>query len=122
MFRIIRRLFLFYHLHVKPAILDQPPCPPPPGSSLIPMLLNEYLFPASKLASEPLPDSPNPSSPARTHSAKCTGQSSRLAAYELLVLLARGCQENLDILVEFLVSRELMGDFTNLWFPIFGNI
>ena len=73
------------------------------GKILIPDLLNQFLFPASKLIAEgmkrasflPIPTNFNP---------KCSQSESRLAAYALLIELVTDCKENLEAVVKQLIS------------------
>ncbi|KAK8401660.1 hypothetical protein O3P69_001054 [Scylla paramamosain] len=73
------------------------------GTTLIPLLIFEYLFPASKLVQEGGlgMDSLTAS---KNYWAKCTGKESRHAAYHLLVQLVMGSQQNLEALVGHLVT------------------
>lgn len=70
---------------------------------LIPLLITEYLFPASKLVLESGPGQDSLSA-SRNYSAKCTGKESRLAAYHLLVHLVTNSEQNLTRLAGQLVS------------------
>lgn len=73
------------------------------GAMLIPLLITEYLFPASKLVLESGPGQDSLSA-SRNYSAKCTGKESRLAAYHLLVHLVTNSEQNLTRLAGQLVS------------------
>ncbi|KAK7081025.1 Ubiquitin carboxyl-terminal hydrolase 24 [Halocaridina rubra] len=73
------------------------------GATLIPLLITEYLFPASKLVLETEPGQDSLSA-SRNYWAKCTGKESRIAAYELLVLLVVNSLKNMTTLAGLLVS------------------
>lgn len=73
------------------------------GATLIPILVFEYLFPASKLVMEGGSEQDSLSA-SRNYWAKCTGKESRLAAYQLLVHLVTRCERNLTALAGHLVS------------------
>lgn len=70
---------------------------------LIPDLLNQYLFPASKLIAEGLKRS-NPTTTPTNFNPKCSQSESRLAAYALLLELVLECKENLEAVVKQLIS------------------
>jgi len=70
---------------------------------LIPDLLNQYLFPASKLIAEGLKRS-NPMTTPTNFNPKCSQSESRLAAYALLLELVLECKENLEAVVKQLIS------------------
>ncbi|XP_068228806.1 LOW QUALITY PROTEIN: ubiquitin carboxyl-terminal hydrolase 24-like [Palaemon carinicauda] len=73
------------------------------GATLIPLLITEYLFPASKLVLETSPEQDSLSA-SRNYWAKCTGRESRIAAYELLVHLVTNSEQNMTTLSSQLVS------------------
>lgn len=73
------------------------------GTTLIPLLIFEYLFPASKLVLEGGLGMDSLSA-SKNYWAKCTGKESRHAAYHLLVQLVVSSQQNLTVLVGHLVS------------------
>lgn len=70
---------------------------------MIPDLLNQYLFPASKLIAEGLKRSNFLSTPANINP-KCSRSESRLAAYALIIELVFECKENLETVVKQLIS------------------
>lgn len=74
-----------------------------PGTTLIPLLISEYLFPASKLVLEGGLGMDSLSA-SKNYWAKCTGKESRHAAYHLLTQLVVSSQQNLTALVGHLVS------------------
>lgn len=73
------------------------------GTNLIPLLISEYLFPASKLVLEGGLGMDSLSA-SKNYWAKCTGKESRHAAYHLLAQLVVSSQQNLTVLVGHLVS------------------
>ncbi|KAI9556016.1 hypothetical protein GHT06_018579 [Daphnia sinensis] len=73
------------------------------GKLLIPDLLNQYLFPASKLIAEGLKRSSFLSTPTNINP-KCSQTESRLAAYALIIELVFECRENLEAIVKQLIS------------------
>lgn len=72
--------------------------------NLIPLLVLEYLFPASKLVLEGGSSQQDSSDARGNYWAKCTGKESRVAAYQLLVHLVTNSEKNMVALVEHLVS------------------
>jgi ubiquitin carboxyl-terminal hydrolase 9/24 len=70
---------------------------------LIPDLLNQFLFPASKMIAEGLKRTSFLATPTNFNP-KCCQPESRLAAYALIVELATGSRENLESVVKQLVS------------------
>lgn len=72
--------------------------------NLIPLLVLEYLFPASKLVLEGGSSQQDSSDARGNYWAKCTGKESRVAAYQLLVHLVTNSEKNMVALVELLVS------------------
>lgn len=72
--------------------------------NLIPLLVLEYLFPASKLVLEGGSSQQDSSNARGNYWAKCTGKESRVAAYQLLVHLVTNSEKNMVALVELLVS------------------
>ncbi|KAK4305331.1 hypothetical protein Pmani_022773 [Petrolisthes manimaculis] len=74
------------------------------GVNLIPLLVLEYLFPASKLVLEGGSSQQDSSGARGNYWAKCTGKESRVAAYQLLVHLVTNSEKNMVTLVELLVS------------------
>ncbi|XP_022101626.1 ubiquitin carboxyl-terminal hydrolase 24-like isoform X2 [Acanthaster planci] len=66
------------------------------GKQLLDKLLNEFLFPASRLI---LDSSSNPDklNPQAEHSPKISGRESRVAAFDLLLVLCEDCPENLQL-------------------------
>jgi hypothetical protein len=70
---------------------------------LIPDLLNQYLFQASKLIAEGLKRASFLSTPANINP-KCSQSESRLAAYALIIELVFECKENLEAVVKQLIS------------------
>ncbi|XP_069185948.1 ubiquitin carboxyl-terminal hydrolase 24 isoform X1 [Procambarus clarkii] len=73
------------------------------GATLIPILVFEYLFPASKLVMEGGSEQDSLSA-SRNYWAKCTGKESRLAAHQLLVHLVIHSELNMRTLTGHLVS------------------
>lgn len=73
------------------------------GTTLIQLLIFEYLFPASKLVLEGGLGMDSLSA-SKNYWAKCTGKESRHAAYHLLAQLVVSSQQNLTALVGHLVS------------------
>ncbi|XP_071548346.1 ubiquitin carboxyl-terminal hydrolase 24-like isoform X1 [Panulirus ornatus] len=73
------------------------------GATLIPLLISEYLFPASKLVLEG-ESGQDSLSASKNYWAKCTGKESRLAAYQLLVHLGTQSEKNMTSLSGHLVS------------------
>ena len=73
------------------------------GKLLIPDLLNQYLFPASKLIAEGLKRASFLSTPTNINP-KCSQSESRLAAYALIIELVFECKENLEAVVKQLIS------------------
>ncbi|XP_063056881.1 ubiquitin carboxyl-terminal hydrolase 24 isoform X4 [Engraulis encrasicolus] len=79
------------------------------GSSLIQQLLDDFLFPASRI----ILNSNNPSSsqpPSHDFHPKCSTVSSRLAAYEVLVMLADSSLTNLQLIARELLSMHHQPD------------
>lgn len=70
---------------------------------LIPDLLNQYLFPASKLIAEGLKHTRFLSTPTSINP-KCNQIESRLAAYALIVELVFDCNENMEAVVKQLIA------------------
>ncbi|XP_023275887.1 ubiquitin carboxyl-terminal hydrolase 24 [Seriola lalandi dorsalis] len=79
------------------------------GASLIQQLLDDFLFRASRIiinSSNPTP----PSAPSHDFHPKCSTASSRLAAYEVLVMLADSSLSNLRLITKELLSMHHQSD------------
>jgi ubiquitin carboxyl-terminal hydrolase 9/24 len=76
------------------------------GSDFIRLLIDQFLFPASKRMSLSMVPSNNENdfNDDSAPEPKCSTNESRLAAYDVLVELVRNCQPNLKIVVEDLVN------------------
>ncbi|KAK2704726.1 ubiquitin carboxyl-terminal hydrolase 24-like [Artemia franciscana] len=95
---------LMGHLHLVRALLTcEGVNKKEAGMKLIPDLLRQYLFPASLVIAEG-PKVPRASDTLAHFSPKCRDVESRAAAYYVLVELATGCRENLEILSKKLVA------------------
>lgn len=79
------------------------------GPSLIQQLLDDFLFRASRIilnTSDPASSSP----PSHDFHPKCSTASSRLAAYEVLVMLADSSVANLQLITRELLSMHHQSD------------
>ncbi len=76
------------------------------GYDLIRLLLDQFLFPASKRMSLPIVSSNNENdfNDDSAPEPKCSTSESRLAAYDVIVELVRNCQDNLKIVVDDLIN------------------
>lgn len=76
------------------------------GSAFIHLLIDQFLFPASKRISSSIVPSnqENDISEDAMFEPKCSTSESRLAAYDVLVELARHCEANLTLVVEELID------------------
>ena len=75
------------------------------GTIIIGIILDSYLFPASKMISEgALSNSETALIGARNVNPRCDTPESRVAAYGLLTSLSRDCSANLAMIVSFLVK------------------
>ena len=70
---------------------------------LLPNLLNQFLFPASKLIAEGLKRTSFLTTPTNFNP-KCCQPESRLAAYALIIELVTDCKENIEAVVKQLIS------------------
>ncbi len=73
------------------------------GIDFIRLLIDQFLFPASKSMSLPS-NNENDSSDDSVPEPKCSTSESRLAAYDVLVELVRNCRINLKIVVDDLIT------------------
>ncbi|XP_041474973.1 ubiquitin carboxyl-terminal hydrolase 24-like isoform X2 [Lytechinus variegatus] len=73
------------------------------GERLLNSLLNEYLFPASRLVMHQGDHSEKGDS-RRDYNSKISGKESRVAAFELLVVLCEGCPYNLQRIASQLIN------------------
>eukprot|EP00057_Strongylocentrotus_purpuratus_P016370 XP_011670844.1 PREDICTED: ubiquitin carboxyl-terminal hydrolase 24-like [Strongylocentrotus purpuratus] len=73
------------------------------GERLLNSLLNEYLFPASRLVMHQGDNSEKGDS-RRDYNSKISGKESRVAAFELLVVLCEGCPYNLQRIASQLIN------------------
>lgn len=78
------------------------------GERLIKDILNDFLFPASKLIFDTR-STPTKETVVDVHP-KCLARECQVAAHELLVELADGCAENLVYIVSQLISMHHIGD------------
>lgn len=78
------------------------------GEKLIKDLLDDFLFPASKLIFDTR-STPSKETVIDVHP-KCVARECQVAAHELLVELATGCAENLVYIVSQLISMHHIGD------------
>jgi len=76
------------------------------GENFISLLIDQFLFPASKKMSMPIDSmtSDNETFDDPAPEPKCSTSESRLAAYDVLVELVRNCQVNLKLVVEKLID------------------
>lgn len=76
------------------------------GLDLIRLLIDQFLFPASKRMSLPIVSTNNDMdlSDDPTPEPKCSTSESRLAAYDVLVELVRNCRTNLKIVIDDLIQ------------------
>ncbi|XP_064624443.1 ubiquitin carboxyl-terminal hydrolase 24-like isoform X2 [Lineus longissimus] len=86
------------------------------GQTLVPMLLDEFLFPASKLILDGL-ENMQCDRPMHDFEPKCSGLDSRVAAYQLLTEVASGCLDNLQLISKSLLYRhhQVNPDCANEW-------
>ncbi|XP_038074652.1 ubiquitin carboxyl-terminal hydrolase 24-like isoform X2 [Patiria miniata] len=82
------------------------------GKQLLDKLLNEFLFPASRLI---LDSSSNTDklNPQAEHSPKISGRESRMAAFDLLIILCEDCPENLQLVSSQLIDMHHKQDPAN---------
>ncbi|XP_071800380.1 ubiquitin carboxyl-terminal hydrolase 24-like isoform X2 [Asterias amurensis] len=81
------------------------------GKQLIDTLLNDYLFPASKLILESS-SNPDKLNPQAEYNPKISGRESRIAAFDLLVTLCELCTENLQQVGTELMNMHHQPDLT----------
>lgn len=76
------------------------------GNDFIRLLIDQFLFPASKYMSLPIVSTNNENdlNDDSVFEPKCSTSESRLAAYDVLVELVRNNQKNLKVLVEDLIN------------------
>jgi ubiquitin carboxyl-terminal hydrolase 9/24 len=74
------------------------------GYDLIRLLIDQFLFPASKRMSLPIVPENDLNDDLAAPEPKCSTSESRLAAYDVLVELVRNCQANLKIVVDDLIN------------------
>ena len=76
------------------------------GIELIRLLIDQFLFPASKRMSSSIVPSNNEtdSNDDSAPEPKCSTSESRIAAYDVLAELVRNCQENLKVVVDDLIN------------------
>nr|CAB3267565.1 ubiquitin carboxyl-terminal hydrolase 48-like [Phallusia mammillata] len=74
------------------------------GSQLIPRLLSEFLFPASKLILDASAAQKRSNLSIASFQPKCSSTESRQAAFDLLIEVCRKCTENLNLLATQLIS------------------
>ncbi|XP_058493383.1 ubiquitin carboxyl-terminal hydrolase 24 isoform X7 [Solea solea] len=80
-----------------------------PGPSLIQQLLDDFLFRASRIIINSSNPTPSPA-PSHDFHPKCSTASSRLAAYEVLVMLADSSLSNLRLITKELMSMHHQPD------------
>nr|XP_043899129.1 ubiquitin carboxyl-terminal hydrolase 24 isoform X9 [Solea senegalensis] len=80
-----------------------------PGPSLIQQLLDDFLFRASRIIINSSNPTPSPA-PSHDFHPKCSTASSRLAAYEVLVMLADSSLSNLRLITKELLSMHHQPD------------
>ncbi|KAM4629625.1 ubiquitin carboxyl-terminal hydrolase 24 isoform 4-T4 [Polymixia lowei] len=80
-----------------------------PGPSLIQQLLDDFLFRASRIIINSSNPTPSPT-PSHDFHPKCSTASSRLAAYEVLVMLADSSLSNLQLITRQLLSMHHQSD------------
>ena len=76
------------------------------GLQFIRLLIDQFLFPASKRMSSPMVPANNENDPMDNSvpEPKCSTSESRLAAYDVLVELVRNCRLNLKIVIDDLIN------------------
>ncbi|KAF0042373.1 hypothetical protein F2P81_005905 [Scophthalmus maximus] len=79
------------------------------GASLIQQLLDDFLFRASRIIINSSNPTPSPA-PSHDFHPKCSTASSRLAAYEVLVMLADSSLANLRLIIKELMSMHHQSD------------
>ncbi|XP_071490931.1 ubiquitin carboxyl-terminal hydrolase 24-like [Diadema antillarum] len=79
------------------------------GDRLLNSLLNEYLFPASRLVMSQ-GQNHEKADLRRDYNSKISGKESRMAAFELLVVLSEGCPYNLQRIATQLIGMHHQGD------------
>uniref|UniRef100_A0A3Q3F0U1 Ubiquitin carboxyl-terminal hydrolase 24 n=1 Tax=Labrus bergylta TaxID=56723 RepID=A0A3Q3F0U1_9LABR len=79
------------------------------GPSLIQQLLDDFLFRASRIIINSSNPTPSPT-PSHDFHPKCSTASSRLAAYEVLVMLADSSLSNLRLIIKELMSMHHQSD------------
>ncbi|KAM6921458.1 ubiquitin carboxyl-terminal hydrolase 24 isoform 3-T3 [Xenentodon cancila] len=79
------------------------------GPSLIQQLLDDFLFRASRIIINSSNPTPSPA-PSHDFHPKCSTASSRLAAYEVLVMLADSSLSNLRLIIKELLSMHHQAD------------
>lgn len=102
------------------------------GNEFIRLLIDQFLFPASKRMSSSIESSnnENDASDDSAYEPRCSTSESRLAAYDVLVELVRYCQKNLDLVVDDLINlhhrpvleKQSEWEVKNLSIKIFGEI
>ena len=80
------------------------------GKMLITEILNSYLFPSSRLIADGALNNHGGASSKFAANPKCDTPESRVAAYNLLVELAKDCPENTEILTNELIQMHHTGN------------
>ena len=80
------------------------------GKMLITEILNSYLFPSSRLIADGALNNHGGASSKLAANPKCDTPESRVAAYNLLVELAKDCPENTEILTNELIQMHHTGN------------